>query len=70
MVKLGKILKATTKDNFAAQRETLQTRALQVSGACRDLIRKSWKLSIRPWSELQKGQADQERRTDENLKRG
>jgi hypothetical protein len=52
MVDLGKVLKNTNKDNFDKKRKKLEKGALAVSGACRDLMKMTWKLSISPWSDF------------------
>jgi len=52
MVNFGEVIKQTNKDNFDKQRKVLEEHALAVSGACRDLMKMTWKLSIRPWSDF------------------
>ena len=54
MVDYGKVLDTTNPSNYAENKPQLEQRAYAISGACRDLIRRSWDLSIAPWSDLEK----------------
>jgi hypothetical protein len=49
MVALAKILRRTDKKNFETQRIELKSSALSVSGACRELIKSSWRSWFVPW---------------------
>jgi hypothetical protein len=57
MVQYGKILLAITPENFSKEKEKLHNPALAVSGACRELIRATWRLSIVPWAKIEKSRA-------------
>jgi hypothetical protein len=53
MVAYKKVLETISPSNYAERKLQLQRPAYEISGACRDLIKKSWELSIAPWSDLQ-----------------
>jgi hypothetical protein len=52
MVAFGRLLESVNATNYAEKKKTLHNAALEVSGACRDLIKASWSLSIVPWDDL------------------
>ena len=54
MVDYGRVLRETTPANFSEQKYLLNGPALAVAGACRDLIKATWALSIVPWVDVQK----------------
>ena len=54
MVQYRNILVNVTPENFATEKEKLHNAALGISGACRDLIKATWQLSIVPWADVQK----------------
>jgi len=58
MIAFGVVLETVTEDHYGTRTEQdvekIKDAALDVSGACRDLIKKSWRLSIIPWQDLQK----------------
>jgi hypothetical protein len=54
MVDLGTVLEKTTEQSFRDRRKEIANAVLEVSGACRDLLKKSWKLAIVPWRDLQR----------------
>ena len=58
MVNLGNILVKTTQQNYAEQRADIEGAVLAVSGACRDLVKRSWRLAIVPWKDLQAKRLD------------
>jgi hypothetical protein len=49
MAEFGDALNETT---FGEDNEKLRTKSLTIAGACRDLIRDTWNLSISPWQSL------------------
>ena len=54
MVAFGNILNEVNKANYTDKKKMLHSPALAVSGACRDLIKQTWSLSIVPWKDVQK----------------
>jgi hypothetical protein len=54
MVELGDVLQVIDEENYQEWRAELEAGALAVSGACRDLMKKTWMLSIVPWKDLQR----------------
>jgi hypothetical protein len=48
------VLETINPSNYSERKLQLQRPAYEISGACRDLIKQSWDLSIAPWSDLQK----------------
>jgi hypothetical protein len=57
MVAYGNVLRDITPENFLKEKEKLHNPALAVSGACRELIKATWKLSIVPWAEIAQAKA-------------
>ena len=53
MVAYKKVLETINPSNYSERKLQLEQPAYAISGACRDLIKESWKLSIAPWSDLQ-----------------
>jgi len=54
MIAYKDVLETINPSNYSERKLQLQRPAYEISGACRDLIKKSWDLSIAPWSDLQK----------------
>ena len=54
MIAFGAKLDSINPSNYATEKDQLRRLALGVSGACRDLIKDSWSLSITPWDDLRK----------------
>ena len=54
MVDYKNVLETSNESNYSERKLQLEKKAYAISGACRDLIKKSWDLSIAPWSDLQK----------------
>ena len=53
MVAYKDVLVTINPSNYSERKLKLEQPAYAISGACRDLIKKSWELSIAPWSDLQ-----------------
>jgi hypothetical protein len=51
--RLQNVLETINPSNYSERKLQLEQPAYAISGACRDLIKKSWELSIAPWSDLQ-----------------
>jgi hypothetical protein len=54
MVDYKNVLATIDQSNYAKKKLDLQKPAYAISGACRDLIKSIWGLSIAPWSDLPK----------------
>jgi hypothetical protein len=54
MVAYKEVLETVNPSNYSERKLQLERPAYAISGACRDLIKKSWDLSIAPWSDLQR----------------
>ena len=54
MVAYKEVLETVNPSNYSERKLLLERPAYAISGACRDLIKKSWDLSITPWSDLQR----------------
>ena len=64
MVAFGEVLERTNEKNFEERRVKLRSGALAVSGACRDLIRLSWRSSIVRGRDLESKQKPKDRQQD------
>lgn len=54
MVAYKEVLETVNPSNYSERKLQLERPAYAISGACRELIKKSWDLSIAPWSDLQR----------------
>jgi hypothetical protein len=54
MIDYGNLLDTIDPSNYSENKQQLQRRAYAISGACRELIKSIWGLSITPWSDLPK----------------
>jgi len=53
MVAYKEVLETVNPSNYSERKLQLEQPEYAISGACRYRIKKSWELSIAPWSDLQ-----------------